>query len=53
MGNRRGRRPRTATGDLIEHLEREGHPDVAAYLAASITAHGTREGLRIMGVSYR
>ena len=40
-------------GDLIEHLERQGHPDLAAVLAHSVTTHGTREGLRRIGVSYR
>ena len=40
-------------GDLIEQLEAQGHPDLAAALAASVTRHGTREGLRRIGVSYR
>jgi len=40
-------------GDLIEQLEWQGHPDLAASLAVSVKTHGVREGLRRIGVSYR
>jgi hypothetical protein len=33
-------------GDLMQQLESQGHPDLAASLAASVTEHRTREGLR-------
>jgi hypothetical protein len=39
-------------GDLIQQLASQGHPDLAAYPAAAVTEHGTREGLRRIGVSY-
>lgn len=40
-------------GDLMEQLARQGHPDLAASLAAAVTEHGTREGLRRIGVAYQ
>jgi len=40
-------------GYLMQQLASQGHPDLAASLAASVTEHGTREGLRPIGVSYQ
>jgi hypothetical protein len=40
-------------GDLMQQLADQGHDDLASSLAESVTAYGTREGLRRIGVSYQ
>lgn len=40
-------------GDLMQQLADQGHADLAGSLAASVTEHGTREGLRRIGVAYQ
>src|SRR3954454_9760892 len=38
-------------GDLMEALTAAGQPELAAHVAALVKQHGTREGLRRMGLS--
>src|SRR4051794_31625233 len=40
-------------GDLIELLTRAGEDELASRVAALVTEHGVREGLRLLGLSYR
>ena len=40
-------------GDLIELLTRAGEDQLASRVAALVTEHGVREGLRLLGLSYR
>jgi hypothetical protein len=40
-------------GDVIEELTGEGHHELAASIAALVTEHGVREGLRRAGVAYK
>lgn len=40
-------------GDLMQQLADQGHADLAETLAAAVTEHGTREGLRRIGVAYQ
>ena len=39
-------------GDLIEQLTADGHNELAASIAALVTEHGVREGLRHAGIAY-
>jgi len=40
-------------GDLMQQLADQGHAELAEVLAAAVTEHGTREGLRRIGVAYQ
>src|SRR5437763_8513283 len=40
-------------GDLIELLTRAGEDQLASRVAALVTEHGVRDGLRLLGLSYR
>lgn len=40
-------------GDLLEQLARQGWNDLADDVAAVVTEHGVREGLRKLGFAYR